>query len=152
AERANQVEPIRRALRERDRLHHVLGDIRSLADYLPGSAAEQTAKLAILDDIRRLVDHNIGFLDGDARRHLDDLRPPDDLRVLAAADLPASVRRFYTEADGTMGRVVAWFPREDIDVWNGRVLDQISATVSDLQLDDGSRVQASGRAVIFAAI
>jgi len=80
------------------------------------------------------------------------LRPPDDLRVLAPQDLPRSVRRFYTESDGTIGRVAAWFPRDDLDIWDGRVLRRIAATVADLQLPDGSHVRSSGRPVIFAAM
>ena len=62
------------------------------------------------------------------------------------------MRRFYTEANGTIGRVAAWFPRDDLDVWDGRVLHRIAATVADLTLADGTRVRSSGRAVVFAAI
>jgi hypothetical protein len=58
----------------------------------------------------------------------------------------------YTERDGSIGRVAAWFPRDDLDIWDGRVLDRLAAIVSDLTLDDGTRVRASGRPVIFAAI
>jgi uncharacterized protein len=147
-----QIDEIRRKLRERDRTRHVLGAIKTVADYLPGSAAEQTQKLGVLGEIRRLVDRNIDLVDEEQRARLAELRPADDLRVLAARDLPGSVRRLYTEADGTIGRAAAWFPRDDLDVWDGRVLRQIAATVADLQLDDGSRVRSSGRAVIFAAM
>src|SRR5581483_11073421 len=149
---AGRLEEIRRRLRERDRARHVLGSIKTVADYLPGSPDEQRRKLAVLAEIRRLVDANVDFADDDQRARLLDLRPPDDLRVLGVRDLPPSVLRFYTEVDGTVGRALAWFPRDDLDVWDGRVLRQIAATVADLRLDDGSRVHASGRAVIFAAM
>ncbi|MCU1283535.1 MAG: putative rane protein [bacterium] len=147
-----QVDEIRRKLRERDRTRHVLGAIKTVADYLPGSAAEQTRKLGVLAEIRRLVDDNIDFVDEDERPRFAELRPSDDLRVLGPGDLPRSVRRLYTEADGTIGRAAAWFPREDLDIWDGRVLRRIAATVEDLRLDDGSRVYSSGRPVIFAAM
>jgi uncharacterized protein len=152
ANSAAQVDEIRTKLRERDRAYHVLGAIRTVADYLPGSGDEQTQKLGILGEIRRLVDQNIDFLDDPDRARFAELRPPDDLRVLGPRDLPRSVRRLYTESDGTIGRAAAWFPRDDLNIWNGRVLRQIAATVADLRLDDGSRVHASGRAVIFAAM
>jgi predicted RND superfamily exporter protein len=147
-----EIDAITRKLRERDRVYHVLGSIKTVNDYLPGSTAEQSHKLLLIGEIRRLIDDNVDFLDGDVRARFAALRPPDDLRVLGPRDLPKSVRRFYTEADGTIGCVAAWFPREDLDVWNGRVLDRIAATVGDLTLDDGTRVRSSGRAVVFAAI
>lgn len=152
ADRPSQIDAITRALRERDRTSHVLGSIKTVNDYLPGSAAEQSRKLAVIARIRRLVDDNLHLLDGDDRAHLASLRPPDDLGVIEPRDLPRSVRRFYTEADGTIGRVAAWFPRDDLDVWDGRVLRRIAATVANLTLEDGTRVASSGRAVVFAAI
>ena len=147
-----QIDEVRRTLRDRDRTHHVLGSIKTVADYLPGSAVEQTQKLGVLAEIRRLVDRNIDLVDDEQRARFAELRPADDLRVLAPRDLPRAVRRLYTETDGTIGRAAAWFPRDDLDVWDGRVLRQIAATVADLRLDDGSRVRSSGRAVIFAAM
>jgi predicted RND superfamily exporter protein len=152
ADDPSQMDAIARKLRERDRVYHVLDSIKTVNDYLPGSASEQSHKLLLIGGIRRLIDDNIDFLDGDDRARFASLRPADDLRVLQPRDLPKSVRRFYTEADGTIGRVAAWFPREDLDVWNGHVLDRIAATVADLTLDDGTRVRSSGRAVVFAAI
>ena len=152
ADDPSQIDAITCKLRERDRFYHVLDSIKTVNDYLPGSAREQSHKLLLIAKIRRLIDDNVDFLDGDDRARFAALRPPDDLRVLEPRDLPKSVRRFYTEADGTIGRVAAWFPRQDLDVWNGHVLDRIAATVGDLRLDDGTRVRSSGRAVVFAAI
>ena len=152
ADDPSQIDAITRQLRARDRTYGVIGSIKTVGDYLPGAPAEQSRKLTVIARIRRLIDDNIDFLDGSDRARFASLRPPDDLRVLAPRDLPRSVRRFYTEADGTIGRVAAWFPRDDLDVWDGHVLHRIAATVSDLTLDDGTRVRSSGRAVIFAAI
>jgi predicted RND superfamily exporter protein len=152
ADEVTQIDEIKRKLAERDHTYHVLESIKTVNDYLPGSADEQARKLETIAQIRRLIDDNIDFLAGDDRARLLSLRPPNDLRVLEPRDLPLSVRRLYTEADGQIGRVAAWFPRADLDVWDGRVLHRIAATVADLALDDGTRVRSSGRAVIFAAI
>jgi predicted RND superfamily exporter protein len=151
ADDARQIDEIARKLRERDR-DHLLGSIRTIDDYLPGRPDEQRRKLVTIAAIRRMIDHNLGLVDDDQRGKLEELRPPDDLRVLGARDLPRSVRRFYTEADGAIGRAAAWFPRDDLDVWNGRVLRRLAAIVAELRLDDGTRVRSSGRAVIFAAM
>jgi hypothetical protein len=152
ADDPSQIEAITHQLRERDRIGHVIGSIKTVNDYLPGSVAEQSRKLALIAQIRRLIDDNLDLLDGDDRARFASLRPADDLRVLEPRDLPRSVRRFYTEADGTIGRVAAWFPREDLDIWDGHVLHRIAAAVADITLDDGTRVRSSGRAVVFAAI
>jgi predicted RND superfamily exporter protein len=152
ADDARQIPEIKRRLEARDRAEHVLGSIKTLDDYLPGSPDEQARKLALIDEMRRLIDRNLQFLDGEARARLGRLRPPDDLRPIAPGDLPRSVRRLYTERDGRLGRVAAWFPRDDIDVWDGRALRRLAATVGEVRLDDGTRVRASGRAVVFAAI
>jgi predicted exporter len=152
ADRASQLEPIRAELWARDRTRHVLGEVRTLADFLPGDADEQARKLSALGDIRRMIDDNLALVDGDLRARLRELRPPDDLRVLAARDLPASVLRLYTEADGSVGRIAAWFPREDLNLWDGRVLGRLAEVVGDLRLADGARIRSSGQAVVFAAM
>jgi predicted RND superfamily exporter protein len=151
ADDATQIDEIAGKLRERDRGSQLLGAVRTVADFLPGRDAQRRS-LTIIAQIRRMIDHNLQLVDDEQRGRLLELRPPDDLRVLQPRDLPRSVRRFYTEADGTIGRVAAWFPRDDLDVWDGRVLRRLAATVGELQLDDGTRVRSSGRAVIFAAM
>ncbi len=152
ADDPGQVDEIKRKLGERDRTFRVLGSIKTVSDYLPGSAAEQSRRLSIIAGIRRLIDDNVDFVHGEDRARFARLRPADDLAVLVPRDLPRSVRRFYTESDGTIGRVAAWFPRDDLEMWDGRVLHRIAATVADLTLDDGTHVRSSGRPVIFAAI
>jgi hypothetical protein len=147
-----QVAAIRAVLLERDRSRHVLGDVKSIDDYLPGSAALQPRKLAVLAEIRRLLDRNWSLLDEEQQARARKLRPPDDLRVLAAPDLPRSILRFYTEVDGTVGRIVIWYARDGLNVWDGRVLVRLAEIVRDVALPDGTRVRSSGAAVVFAAM
>jgi hypothetical protein len=80
------------------------------------------------------------------------LRPPGDLHAISARDLPASVRRYYTERDGTIGRVVAYFPRADVSVWDGRVQMKLASLVRQIRLADGSSVRSSGPGVVFAGM
>ena len=152
ADRAEQVPEIRATLRARDESRHVLGEVRAIEDFLPGTPAVQQQKLKLLDDIRKLIDKNVNLVDDEEAATLRRLRPPDDLAVLAPTALPSGIRRFYTEADGTMGRIVAYFARQDINVWDGRVQLKLSEVVRDVKLVDGSRVRSSGWAVIFAAM
>jgi predicted RND superfamily exporter protein len=123
-----------------------------LDDFLPGSRAEQDAKLVILGDIRHTIDRNLPLVDDARRARLRALRPPDDLRVIAATELPRSLRRFYTENDGALGRIVTYVPRDDLRIWDGRVQLRLASVVRDLRLADGTQVRSSGSAVLFASM
>ena len=152
ADRAEQVPEIRRLLLAADRDRHVLGAVKAIDDFLPGTPDEQRGKLAVIAEIRRALDDNRDLAADGERATIDRLRPADDLAVITAPDLPPGVRRYYTERDGTIGRVVAYFPREDVNVWDGRVQMKLAAVVRDVRLADGSHVRSSGAAVIFAGI
>jgi hypothetical protein len=152
ADHPDQVDAIRAKMMARDKTSHILGSVKTIDDYLPGSADEQRRKLLVLGEIRALVDRNVDLLNDDERASLEKLRPPDDLRVLSAADLPRAIRRFYAEADGTLGRIIAYFPREDVNVWDGRVLRKVAQIVRDVTLDDGTRIRSSGWSVIVVAM
>jgi hypothetical protein len=126
----------------------------SLDDLLPGSAEVQERKLALIAQIRKAADDPaLELLDEAERRDLEKLRPPDALRVLSAEDLPPLARRPFTEADGTMGRVLLLYPPEKgLSIWNGRALLRIADVLQRVPLPDGREVETSGTAVIFAAM
>jgi hypothetical protein len=108
--------------------------------------------LEVLGKIRRLIDGNIGVLDGEQRERAMSLRPPDDLLVLAAEDLPLSLRRTFTERDGSVGKPVLYFPPTTVSVWDGRFLLKLADVVESVRLDDGRTVHSSGSGVVFAAM
>lgn len=151
ADRPDQASAIKQRLIEGDRARNVLGSVVIIEDFLPGSPTEQRDKLATLRTLRDLIDTN-AELAGSQRDQLLRLRPPDTLRTLSPSDLPASVRRSFTERDGTTGRVVAYFPRQDISVWDGRVQTKLASLVREIRLPDGSHVRSSGSAVVFAGM
>jgi hypothetical protein len=130
----------------------MLGSVHVLGDFLPGSRAEQDAKLVILEGIRQTIDRNLPLVEDGKRERLRALRPPDDLRVLTAGDLPRSLRRFYMENDGTLGRIVTYVPRDDLRIWDGRVQLRLASIVRDLRPADGTHVRSSGSAVLFASM
>jgi uncharacterized protein len=132
----------RAAILARDRAsgRPLLGDVTTLDDFLPGDAATQKQKLAVLADLRALADAD------------DPDRPPADLSPVADADLPASVRRLFTETDGTVGRVVLVYHGEHVSVWDGRNLLRIAELIEQVPLGDGRVVRSSGHAVVFSAM
>ena len=88
----------------------------------------QARKLALLAQIRKLThDPALEALNEKERKQIAQIDIPDDLRVLTPEDVPSLARRPFTEADGTIGRVVLVYPVEEhLSVWNGRDLLRIA--------------------------
>ena len=154
AERPEQVEPMRQALRRRDDARHpVIGRVVSLADLLPGAPDEQGRKLAVLASIRRLAsDPGLDLLDADRRLLLRENIPPAHLRALDARDLPELARRPFTERDGTLGRVLLVYPSERVSMWDGHDLLATAEILQTLTLPDGATIRSSGSPMIFGAM
>ncbi|MBK8480371.1 MAG: MMPL family transporter [Proteobacteria bacterium] len=152
ADDPSQVEEIRDKLRAKDRGIGALGAVRTINDFLPGAPELQRRKLALLGDIRGMIDRNLRLLDEGERADALRLRPPERLRVLRPADLPYGLRRAFTEVDGTIGRPVLYYARENVTVWDGRYQMRLAEVVQSVRLADGQLIRSSGSAVIFAAM
>ncbi|MGD0838766.1 MAG: MMPL family transporter [Polyangia bacterium] len=155
ADNMAEVEPIRAAIWRQDQAEHVIGNVVTINDVLPGSSAAQARKIALLEDIRKLARDPV--LDGasaEQRRQLARLDIPADLRVLGPLDVPPLARRPFTEVDGTVGRVVLVYPVEQhFSVWNGRDLLRLAKVLQYLYLPELHRtIATSGSAVVFAAM
>ena len=154
ADRMDQVPRIVEALRELDvgkpPALETIGAITSILDIVP---PDQNQRLALLDDIRNLLDDPaIAQLDGSERAELAELRPPDNLEPIRIENLPASFRAQYAEKDGRVGYLVSIRPANQLDEWNGHDLIRFANAVRALKLDDGEVVTTSGASVIFADI
>ena len=154
ADRLDEVPAIVDALRAidagKDPAHQTIGTIASILDIVP---PDQPRRIALLAEIRALLDDPaLAQLDDHDRAELAELRPPDDLRAIAIADLPASFRSQYAEKDGRVGLLVAIRPAPQLDEWNGRDLIRFASAVRELHLRDGEVVTTSGASVIFADI
>jgi predicted RND superfamily exporter protein len=156
-ERAGDVPAVRAAIRVADEAapgNAVVGEMVSIDDLLPGDADTQRRKLSMLGEIRKLLDE----LDPDQlseadRKRLTSLRPPETLREVSWTDLPALARRPFTEADGTIGRVMLLYPPErGLSIWDGKALLRIASVIQTVTLPDGRQLETSGSAVVFAAM
>jgi predicted RND superfamily exporter protein len=120
-------------------------------DLLPGTAAEQEKKLEVLGRIRdRLTAAVLHALPADERERVDDLRPPERLRVLVAADLPALLRRRFEENDGRVGTVFYVKYRNEVSLSDGHNLLRLAKATDNVQLAGGVVVQTASRSTIFA--
>jgi uncharacterized protein len=148
-DRPEQVPAVVEALRARAARDPIVGRVTSILDVLP---PDQPARLAELAGLRASIDQIAPFLAPEQRAELLALRPPDDLRALAAADLPASLASRLTERDGSIGLFVAVRPGASFDEYNGRDLIRFAASVRDVKLPSGEAVSAAGAAVMFADV
>lgn len=157
ADDVSEVESIRQAIDRQDKQggQEIVGQVLTIYDILPGTPEVQARRLELIAQIRKLVrDPNLEELDPKERETLKALDPKGELRILTPQDLPFLVRRPFTEADGTVGRVVLFYPKEHgLSVWNGRDLLRIAEVVQTLHLEKEKKtIQTSGGAVVFAAM
>jgi uncharacterized protein len=155
ADRVDEVEPMRAAIRAQDDAAHPhVGQIVSVYDVLPGAPDAQRRKLALLRDIRKLAnDPGLETLDAETRRQIAENVPPATLAVLGPADLPAFVRRPFTELDGTVGRILLVYHAEGTaTMWDGHELLAFAGVLQRLRLADGSVIASSGPPMVFGAM
>jgi predicted RND superfamily exporter protein len=161
-----QVEELKKAIRRQDEAQaatrpdpkadgaHVIGQIVTIYDLLPGTPEVQQRKLELIRQIDKLThDKALVVLTEDERKKLAQINPPTDLRELTPMDLPPLARRPFTEVDGSVGKVVLVYPPEKgLSVWNGRELLRIASVLQFLELPDKKIVETSGGAVVFGAM
>jgi len=125
--------------------------VTTIADYLPGTPEQQRAKLEVLDRIRdRITPGVLARLREDEANKLREMIPPSSLRVIEPKDLPAFVRRRFTERDGTLGTPFYIRYRHGVSRNDGHILLRIAATVDGIVLPDGTRVDTASRSTVFA--
>jgi hypothetical protein len=140
-----QIPRIITALRGRD----AIGSINTILDAVPDQQAE---KLAVLAEIRAIIDGAANKLDDKERTELLELRPPETLTTFTERELPPSLLQRLTERDGRIGYLISIRPADSIDEWNGKDLVRFASAVRRLELSPGETVTTSGTSVIFADI
>jgi hypothetical protein len=152
ADRPDQVIELRQKLLAQDTVG-ALSEVRTIYEILPGVPELQRNKLAVLNEIRALLeDKSLALLDDQERAKADGFRPPAALRVLLPEDLPPSIRERFRERDGRLGTIVMMYPGKGLSVWNGRDLIKIAKVTQQVKLHDGAVIRSSGNAVVFAGM
>ncbi len=125
--------------------------VHTLQDFVPEHQAE---KIPMLLSIKRKIinSHERGFIADEDFDKLKRFLPPDDLQPFGIEHLPEGMARSFTEADGTRGRVVYIEPVSTELVDDAHYLFRWADSYRRTELEDGSVILGSGRAVIYADI
>lgn len=146
AQDLSEVLRIKEAILSHPKSQGVIHEVQTLFDYLP---TEQEEKLAVLSEIREMVDRKIDFLDEKEQKEVLEYRPPEYLRVLTVNDIPEMVARPFTEVDGVRGRILyAYHPKRE-SLLNGRFLLKYAEALRSIKVD-GNDLIAVGQAMVFA--
>jgi predicted RND superfamily exporter protein len=134
-------------LRASAKTEPVIGPIQSILDVIP---AEQTAKLAVLAELRAQIDEAAGILEGADRDELLALRPSDDLAAITIDTLPPTIAAKLTERDGRRGLIVAVKPGGTFDERDGHDLIEFAGALREAPFEQ--RVTIAGASVMFADV
>src|SRR5262249_23928417 len=121
--------------------------VRSIDDVLP---ADQPEKLAILAELRQMIDHEAKNLSKADRDTIEKLRPPDDVRMISETDLPEEMAWPFTEKDGSRGKIILSDASVNYDTWMAHDLLEFTKRVESLDLGKG--VVLGGANFVFADV
>jgi uncharacterized protein len=156
ADTPEQVPVLKKQILENDRKDpegHLLADIATIADLLPGAPEEQKKKLEVLERIRdRLTPRVMESLTEDERQKVLKFRPPESLKVMTAKDVPPLLQRPFSENNGTVGTVVYVKVDNGVGLVDAHVHLRLSKTCDNVKLPDGTVVQTATSSTIYAEI
>ena len=156
ADTPDQVPVLKQKILDNDRADPegaLIEDIVTVQGFLPGTKAEQEAKLEVLSAMRdRLTPRVLFEMPPDEKARLLEMKPPEELKVLEAKDLPALIRRRFEENDGKLGTLMYIKYKFGVSYSDGHVLLRMAKTTDNIRLQDGTLVQTASRATIFAEI
>jgi predicted RND superfamily exporter protein len=154
ADRVEQVPMVKEKILSndaRDPKGPLIQGVTTVNDFLPGTLGEQREKLEVLERIReRLTPAVLARLTEEEQQKIRQLTPPERLRPLAPEDLPPLLRSRFSEENGTVGTIFYVRYRPDVARNDGHNLLRMSATIDDVVLPDGTRVETASRATVFA--
>lgn len=129
----------------------LIEDIATVADFLPGDEAFQKKKLDVLERIRdRLTPFVLSQMSPEERSRLEEMRPPEDLKVVSAKELPPLIRRRFEENNGKVGTLLYIKYKYGVSFSDGHNLLRMAKTTDNVRLKDGTLVQTASRSTIFA--
>jgi hypothetical protein len=112
-----------------------IDEIVTIQDYLPGTKEEQQQKLDTLASIRdRLTPRVLADVTDQERARLEEMRPPEDLKVVRGGDLPTLIRRRFEENSGTIGTLLYIRYKFGVSFSDGHTLLRMAKTTDNVRL------------------
>lgn len=112
---------------------------------------DQDAKIEAIGRIRALIDEQpLSWMQEKHRKRLDEFRSAFDLHPIGVNDLPANIRKRFTEKDGSFDKVVLIQPKPGVSLSNGRQLLRFAGEIESYTLANGKTLYTSGDAMLFA--
>ncbi len=125
---------LRAVSRDRDRTS-LIASVQTLDDFIP---KDQRRKIEILREIQTLLPPRLlGKLSPEDNRRISELFQPEAFVPVREEELPALLRRKFTERDGSIGRLVLVQPPMSTETWNGnaliRFIEQLRAIADSVE-------------------
>jgi hypothetical protein len=159
------------AIESSPRSERTVRRVETLQERLPVGAADQARRLAVLAEVRRLLDDPILSPDDE---DLTTLRDAAQARSPMPVDrIPASLRRRFSTKDGTLGHFVVIYPAEGLsdgqaamrfaetastirgenEVWHGASSSLVAAAMLRTILDEQNRtIVTAGLAIALSML
>jgi predicted RND superfamily exporter protein len=134
----------------------LIDGVTTVTDFLPGTIAEQTAKLEVLTRLReRITPTVLSRLAENEAANLREMTPPESLGVLTMSQLPTLLKRNFSEKNGVLGTVFYVRYRKGVSNNDGHNLLRMAHALDGLVVPDADgkgtrRVEAASRATVFA--
>ncbi|MFO0663401.1 MAG: MMPL family transporter [Polyangiaceae bacterium] len=153
ADSVEQVAPLKKQIMlndAKDPQGRLVEEIITVWDMLPGTEEEQKQKLELIDTIRgRLTPGVRARLSPEEQADVDELKPPDALKVVEPENLPPFIKRRFTERDGRLGTVM-YFKLKVTYFGDAHSALRLSETLDNVKLPTGQTVQTATYATVFA--
>ena len=146
----DEVEPILEVLRasiEQDTLTPTVRSIESMQDRFPTRQADQTAKLARLQEIREMLDDP--FLSEDDSEDMNRLRRASQTSTpINIDDVPDYLKTQFTSKSGEIGNFIIIYPLEGLS--DGRKSIAFSEDVGRVETTSGAVYHAGSSSLVAA--
>ena len=123
------------------------GAIRTVWDLLP---KDQAYKIEVLEELADLVPKLKKHADAEDRKRLEENRPPDEIEVLEPGDLPEDIARYFSESDGSLGKILFLEHHKSRNNWDGAYMVEWAAAARSVRMLEGGRPAVAGQPPVFA--
>ena len=120
-------------------------NVKSVYSALP---QDQDAKLALIADIRALLDREEGLFSENERAKVDSLRPYLDVKKLTLYDLPADLTNEFKDKEGNILNFVAI--NASVELKDGKDAIRFAEEISHIETPTGKTYIASSSHIIVA--